>query len=180
MLSKTASPVPGLGRIVQIAYVVNDVEQAASRWITQFGAGPFFLFKDIRFADWKYHGVHVETPLDIAAGQLGDLVVEFIRPLTSCPSVYRDVHPDGGEGLHHFAVLAADMEDATAHLAGAPLVTEAATPNRSRFRYYDTRPTLGVMLEVIEATEDVRGLFKIFEDASRGWDGADPLRSISL
>ena len=170
----------GLGPLVQVAYVTSDPVRSARAWIELFGAGPFFLFENIRFEGWTYHGQVTETPLDICAGQIGDLTVEFIRPRTNGPSVYRDVQP-GGDGLHHFAVLSSDLNGAETLIGQGAAVTEAATPLGSRFRYYDLRPRLGAMLEVIEAGEDVRGLFALFADSARDWDGrTDPIRSMGL
>jgi len=37
-----------------------------------------------------------------------------------------------------------------------------------------------VLVELIEARSDVRAIFDFIAGASRGWDGRDPLRALSL
>lgn len=169
-----------LGPIVQLGYVVTDLPAAIDYWVGMFGAGPFFRFEDITFPEWRYRGEPTITRLDIAAGQLGDLIIELIMPRGDEPSAYRDSFPAGSGGLHHYGILATDPDAAAARLGLPGPVTTAQTGDGTRFAYFDTRPELGVMVEIIESGPDVRELFAMIADAAVDWDGADPVRTFTL
>lgn len=40
-----------LGAIMQVTYVVEDMDQALTHWTTTLGVGPFFLFKSFKLLD---------------------------------------------------------------------------------------------------------------------------------
>ena len=171
---------PGLGPIIQLGYVVTNLPAAIDYWATIFGAGPFFLFEDVTFPEWQYRGKPTPTRLDIAAGQLGNLIIELIVPPTDQPTAYRDSFPAGSGGLHHYGVLTDDLEAAAAQFAPTAPVTTAQTVAGTRFAYFDTRPELGVMTEIIESGPDVRELFAMIANASACWDGVDRVRALTL
>jgi methylmalonyl-CoA/ethylmalonyl-CoA epimerase len=172
--------ISGLGPVAQLGYVVTDLAAAFDLWVDMFGAGPFFLFENVEFPGWSYRGVETPTPLNIAAGQLGSLVIELILPRGEGPSAYRDSFAKGTGGLHHYGVLVDDPDAAARHFAPAAPVTTACTGAGTRFAYFDARPQLGVMVEIIEHGPDVRELFGMIADAAKGWDGTDRLRPLAL
>lgn len=172
--------IAGLGPIFQLGYVVTDLPAAIDLWVDMFGAGPFFLFENVEFPGWSYRGVETPTPLDIAAGQLGSVVIELILPRGDGPSAYRDSFAAGTGGLHHYGVLAHDPDAAARHFAPAPPITTACTGAGTRFAYFDARPQLGVMVEIIEAGPDVRDLFAMIAGAAQDWDGTDRVRPLAL
>ncbi|HEY9545822.1 MAG TPA: hypothetical protein VIR56_07435, partial [Solimonas sp.] len=59
--------------IMQLCWVVPDLEAAIGYWVRESGAGPFFMFDALHFDQSVYRG----TPSDIQAcraaiGQFGD------------------------------------------------------------------------------------------------------------
>ena len=44
------------------------------------------------------------------------------------------------------------------------------------FAYYDTRPLMGCMLEVVSYDDGVIERFAQIAAAAQGWDGRDPIR----
>ena len=44
------------------------------------------------------------------------------------------------------------------------------------FGYFDTRETLGCMLEIVTRLPAVEARFAMIADAARNWDGTDPIR----
>ncbi len=82
-------------------------------------------------------------------------------------------------GFHHMCVWTHDIDADTAYFES--LGYPAATMGRSgsRFAYYDTRPLLGCMLEVVEHSERIEAMFNAVAAASVDWDGTDPIRPIS-
>jgi hypothetical protein len=167
-----------LGPIRQVAYVVPDVEAAASLWIKQFGAGPFFKAAGVRFPGWTYKGKPQDLAIDLVMGQLGQVMIELLRPCTGEPSVYSHAMAEGPV-LHHYGLLVDDLEEAT-KLVGVPPLTTGASMGGTPFSYNDTRSTLGVFVELIEARDDVCAIFDYIAAASDGWNGRDPLRALTL
>jgi len=167
-----------LGPIRQIAYVVPEIETAASLWIEQFGAGPFFKMEEVRFPGWTYLGESQDMPVDLMMGQLQGVMIELIRPHSRVPSVYSHAMTEAPV-LHHYGLLVGNISDAT-RLIGVPPLTTACSMGGTPFSYNDTRGTLGLMVELIEAREDVCAIFDYIADASRGWDGREPVRVLNL
>lgn len=165
------------GTIDQLAYVVPDVDAAVSRWVKLFGAGPFFIMPGIRFPDWKYKGEPQDLPVDIVVGQLGSQQIEFIRPHRDIPSVYRHAMSDVPMP-HHLGLLVDDLELANAMIAECETLVTGRSPSGTPFTYNDTRNTLGMMVELIQRAPDINAIFELVRNASVGWDGRDPLRTL--
>ena len=45
--------------------------------------------------------------------------------------------------------------------------------------YFDTSARNGAMLEVIERTDAIAGLFGLIAQAAKNWDGSNPSRSVT-
>lgn len=164
---------------VQIAYVVDNVEDAAHRMAATLGAGPFFIGDSIALSHCLYRGT--EAPLDHsnACGQYGDLMMELVQQNNDGPSAFRDMYVPGEQVFHHVATFVDDFDaevaryDALGFEAANIATTEAGG---IRFAYIDTRPALGHMVEFYEDTPAIRGFYAMVKDASVGWDGTDPVR----
>ena len=166
----------GIGRIDQVCYVVDEIEPAVEQWVHDFGAGPFFLMAGIRFPEWTYLGEPQDLALDLAVGQLGAMQIEFIRPHSDHPSAYSHAMT-GGPVLHHYGVIVSDLPAATARLGNPRELATARSPAGTPFSYVDCRKDYGMLIELIEGGEDVRGIFALVRQASEGWDGSEPLRA---
>lgn len=162
-------------RVRQLGYVTDDVETAAMEWVRTLGAGPFFVIRGMAFASWTYHGVPQDMTLDIAFGQVGDLMVELIRPNGAWPNVYGEALPDGIRA-HHHGFLVADLDAAAVALGGMP-VTQADLSAETELRYFDCRDRVGLFVELISDSEESRAFFELSAKAAREWDGhTDPVR----
>jgi len=163
-------------QIRQLGYVTDDVEAAAMEWVRALGAGPFFVLKGMGFQSWSYKGALQEMTLDIAFGQVGDLMVELIRPNGPWPNVYGKAMPTGCRA-HHHGYLVPDLDAAAANLGGAELVTQADLSSETELRYFDTRDRLGLFVELITDSQESHGFFELSAQAARNWDGeTDPVR----
>lgn len=168
-----------LGKIMQLGYVVEDIRQAMDFWLEKTGAGPFFVLDNIAFDDWCWQSKPQHLPMDIAFAQLGDLMIELIRPHGREPSVY--AHCQGHTPqLHHYGFLVERIEDAEEQLSVGDALVRARASSGSPFGYYHTRPELGLISELIEKSDEIEGLFGLCREAARGWDGREPVRLISL
>lgn len=166
-------------KIRQLGYVTDDVEKAAMDWVRMLGAGPFFIMKGTAFENWSYCGKPQDMTLDIAFGQVGDLMVELIRPNGAWPNVYGTEMPQGCRA-HHHGYLVSDMDMAAARLGGDP-VTRASLSAKTELRYFDCTDTLGLHVELISDSEESRAFFDMSSDAARDWDGETaPIRPLAV
>ena len=112
----------------------------------------------------------------VALGQAGPVQVELIQPLTS-QCAYRDVVPEGQSGFHHMCVWTHDIEADTAYFEGLGYTAaNRGTTGPAQFAYYDTRPLMGCMLEVVTHNEAIVARFAEIARAAEGWNGEDPIR----
>lgn len=174
------SPASRNKQYMQLCWVVPDLEAAIDRWVTQAGAGPFFVFEDVHFENGVYRG----TPSDVAPhraaiGQHGDMQIELICPTENVAGIWSDVVPHGGFGFHHTGLYCEDYEAEKAALlgTGAALAFEGLMMG-AKTCYIDTVGTLGFMTELITANPVAAQVFGMFRDAAQGWDGSDPIRRL--
>ena len=163
--------------VFQNAWVVDDVEAAAMKWVREMGVGPFFV-TEYRgaFDDVTYRGEPGQLEMIVALAQAGHVQIELIQPLVP-RCAYRDSVPQGEMGFHHMCVWSHDMAADAEYFErlGYPAANSASVSG-TRFAYYDTRPLMGCMLEVLAYRPEIEARFKMIADAADGWDGADPLR----
>jgi hypothetical protein len=104
--------------------------------------------------------------------------IELIEPREG-PSAYRDMVPAGSPPtFHHFCAWTEDF-DADQRLLEAEGF-EAVNVGFSgpvTFGYFDTRASLGCMLELVTRLPAVEGRFQMMADAAATWDGSDPIRA---
>jgi len=164
--------------VFQNAWVVDDVEAACMKWVNEMGVGPFFVteYAD-QFSDMTYRGEPAQLSMLVAIAQAGPVQIELIQPTVE-RCAYRDSVPAGAMGFHHMCVWTHDIQADTAHFAG--LGYEAANLGRVgdiEFAYYDTRPLMGCMLEVVTQSPGIVERFAAIAAAARDWDGREPIRS---
>lgn len=163
-------------RIVQMAFVVNDLEAAAARFSRTMGIGPFLLNPHIRLTDPQHRGVPVRTDFSLALAQAGDVQVELVEQHDDTPSVYRDIYPPGAEGFHHVAIIVPDVAAEVARL-GALGFAQASSGRfgDADFAYVDTAPALGHMVEVLPDNDTIRRFFARIRREAEAWDGTGPV-----
>lgn len=62
------------GEIRQIAFVVKEIDLAMKYWSDALGIGPFFIKRNISFADYIYRGKPASSPrVSIALANSGNL-----------------------------------------------------------------------------------------------------------
>lgn len=173
-----------LGRpVVQLCWVVDDIEGAVARWVEATGAGPFFLAPHIGFDELTHRGRPARLDQSSAIGQWGDVQVELFYQHCDNPSGAREMYAPGETGPQHLTWFADDLDAETARLAGLGFdtVMTCRLPSMGgmRIAWFDTRPLLGVMAEVYEESDLMRRLYGKVARAADGWDGRDPLRPLT-
>lgn len=171
-----AKPFPNR-RFMQNSWVVNDIQQAMNFWIESAGVGPFFLVQGATIEHQLYRGQPTRVEAEFALAQAGDMQIELVRQLNDAPSAYRDTLPRGQEGFHHMALYCTDYDaDLAAYTSAGASIAFSGSFDGKRFCYLDTSPTLGCMIELIEASTAQDAFFSRIRAAARDWDGSDPIR----
>lgn len=167
--------------VVQIAYFVPDAEQAALELARSAGAGPFFFARNIELAWGERRGSPCNFVHSSAYGQCGGVMFEFVQQEDDGPSPFRDIYPSGGQGIHHVATMVDSLEATISHYEslGFGLAARACTRTGTEFAFVDTVDHLGHMVEIYEKSPVLTGFYQMVEAASVGWDGSEPVRSLS-
>lgn len=157
--------------IFQNAWVVDDVEAACHRWVQELGFGPFFVseYRGV-FDEVTYHGEVADLEMIVALAQAGPVQIELIQPLTD-RCAYRDSVPNG-TGFHHMCVWSDDFAQDHAYFLGQGYA--AANTGRIgdvQFAYYDTRPLMGCMMEIVTRNPATEARFAEIAAAAAKWDG---------
>lgn len=169
-----------LGQIVQIAYVVTDMDKALDDWLKKKITGPFHLIESLEFEDPRYLGASAEVDIDVALSFSGNMCVELIKQKSDAPSVYKELSDNGG-GFHHWGISTVNFEKDVEYYQeqGYGLAFAASIANLTRLAYMDTSAEMGGMIELLELTPGLEENFKFFEDAAKDWDGSDPIRKMN-
>ena len=141
-----------IGGIIQMAYVVPDIEAAMTQWTADLHVGPWFLLDRFTGDDPVYRGQPCQAGVALAMGYAGHLQIELIQPTDEHPSVYKEHIDAKGYGFHHFGLASDDYAaDKTRYLAaGYDVAFEAGVPTGGKVCYFDTCGALPGYLEVIE------------------------------
>ena len=168
--------IPPPVRIVQMAYLVPDLDEACARFNRLYGWGPFIGGSEGVLADHVYRG-QPAAPIRIRGvfAQSGDLNVEIIQVLSDAPSAFHDMLRDDGQPVpHHCAAVAEDYEAVRDRFVaeGFPVASEFAFAGH-RICYADTRPLLGHMTEVYPNLPLIRAMYAEARDGAAARPG-DP------
>jgi len=180
-MSKLLSFGQPLGGIMQVAYVVEDIEKAMHYWTSKLGVGPFFLFENFALDDYRYRGKSSELDITLALGFSGSMCFELIVQNCDNPSVYSDVVDKKGYGFHHWAISTSNFDDDLEEYIASgneEALYGLVTPVNGRAAYVDTYDQLGGMIELIEINPAVEGFFSALKEPSINWDGKDPVRTL--
>lgn len=167
--------------VFQNAWVVDDIDAAMKKWVDELGVGPFFVAEHgALFTDVRYRGQPGELSMTVALAQAGPLQIELIQPTTEQPCAYRDSVAPGATGFHHMCVWTHDIQADTAYFEqlGYP-AANIGKAGFAWFAYYDTRPLLGCMLEVVEYKPEIEAMFGRIARAGADWDGKRPVRTMA-
>ncbi|HEX4476271.1 MAG TPA: VOC family protein [Polyangiaceae bacterium] len=170
-------PLP-TGAVVQMAYVVDDIESAMAHWTRALGVGPFFHLPHFPLLDVRYRGEPSDLDIDVALTFNGPMCIELIRQNDGAPSIFREVIDTRGYGFHHWAVATStfDVDLARYRARGNDVVSSGTVAIGARVAYLGTQDALGSMLEIIEVTPAVDEFFGMVREAAQSWDGSAPVR----
>lgn len=161
--------------VVQIAWAVSDLDEAATRWARNFGAGPFFANRHFSFAASE---MDVELELSIAIGRWANVEIELIQQHCDTPSWLFETGPDGSPKMAHIAWYADDLLAEVDRLGklGFGLVHLGSDEGGATMAWVDTRPIIGAVSEIYRDDPERRARKRAIEAAAETWDGTRPIR----
>lgn len=172
------TPTPLFGPVMQLGYVVPDLERAMRHW-ADLGIGPFFVLSHVKFAETQYRGRPTDFDMSVGIAQWGDMQVELIQQFNDAPSIYRDFPHRATGGLQHVGVMTDSVDDdlARMRLLGIEPVQSGSTANGIKFAYVSTDLYPGAMIELIQHGP-IDDFFRLVREAAQGWDGREPVRRL--
>lgn len=157
--------------VVQLAYVVHDVDAAMRDYSRHLGVGPWFVRGPFTPPAGRLRGEPNEPCLTLARGFTGHTMIELIAQHDDGPSVYHETPGPRHYGFHHWAVMSRNFEADIARYAeaGFPSAYSDQLPSGSRVVYVDATAALGGMIEVIEHTDAQERLYTEMYHAAIAW-----------
>ena len=168
-----------LGPVMQLAWLPQNFDAAIQHWTQVMGVGPFFLMENIALEDMRYLGQPTDAVFSLALAYWGDTQIELIRPENDAPSIYTGEYAVR-DRLHHTCLLVDDIADAYAACArhGAKVLVEGKVGESGHVIYTDPGRGPGSVVEMLQPQPGTAELFDMIKQASRSWDGTDPLRKL--
>lgn len=162
------------GEIVQLGYVVSDLDAAVDHWANILGVGPFFVASKVPYAEVQYRGQPCDAEIAVALASHRGMQIEIIQQIAGGASIFTDFITKTGGGLHHVCAFCDDLDGELAAWSARGVevemggVTTAGIP----FAYLDTDPDQqGRVLELVQPTQGLLRFFEKIESAGASWDG---------
>lgn len=178
MLMNYGQPMNG---VVQFAYTTDDIEESIRRYVEVWGIGPWYLAGPFSPEQAKYRGRSSSLSISLATAFSGHIMLELIQQHDDGPSVYQETIERVGFGFHHIGVITDRYDEEVARYG--ELGYELAffdVLQGGRIAYFDTTRDMPGMTELIELTPAAEFRQTRVQRASLGWDGAEPIRRVSL
>jgi methylmalonyl-CoA/ethylmalonyl-CoA epimerase len=141
----------------QVAWVVKDIAAAEKFFVETMGIGRFMHMENLAAKDTEgtYRGKPGNWVCHLYLAYAGDTQIELIQPVSG-ESMYQDSLDRHGDAVQHVAYLLDDTayDTAAAHMesSGYPEIQSFRLPI-ARVGYFDTRPAVGVVTEIIGGNE---------------------------
>jgi hypothetical protein len=167
-----------LGEIRQLGYVVDDIEAAMEHWSKVMGVGPWFYNPRVPIENYTYEGKPYDVHNSVALANSGFVQVELIQTRNEAPSMYRDFMRAGHRGLQHVAYWTQDFDRDLARMEAADFRVKmgGTVGANGRFVYFDREHHPGTVIELSEVVGPKGRMFDLIREASKNWDGSDPVR----
>ncbi len=167
------------GDLLQIGYLVTDIERAMAHFVNALGIGPWFYIEHLAVPDFTYMGRPSAVDLSLALANSGAMQIELIQQRNEACSMYRDFLENGAAGVQHLGYgtydFAATLGNALAR--GYRVGQQGTGGSRGPFAYLDTEEVPGTVVEVMDLAHGRAELFAGIAAAARGWDGRKPVRT---
>lgn len=142
----------------QVAWVVKDIAATEKFFVGTMGVSRFMHMENLAAKDTEgtYLGKPGNWVCHLYLTYAGDTQIELIQPVSG-ESMCQESLDRHGDAVQHVAYFLDDAayDDAAAHMesSGYPLIQSFRLPI-ARIGYFDTRPAIGVVTEIIGANEN--------------------------
>jgi Glyoxalase/Bleomycin resistance protein/Dioxygenase superfamily len=166
--------------IHHIGYVVEDLRRDVPRFAGAMGAGPFFAFEHIVFDEVTYRGEPAVYDHSSAFGQWGPIMVELTQVYDAQPVGLANAFVQPGAGVGHVGLLVDSLADEVARLQTAGLMPfHTGRGGPVSVVWLDGGERFGHPVEVLQRQDELERFYAMIRDASRDWDGSEPLRILT-
>ena len=138
--------------LFQLAYVADDLRQAAEWLQRHLGASEFDFPERLSLPDVVVDGVPSRWVVDQGFAQLGEVQIELIKPVDGAVDMYREVLVAGAPAsFHHVGIRVDTWEEAEVAREeyGLPWQTLGRRPGICDFGYLDARHIVGHYVEFL-------------------------------
>lgn len=145
-------------KFCQIAWVVRDIASAEKFFVETMGIKRFLRMEGLAAKDTQgtYRGKPGDWVCHLYIAYAGEIQIELIQHVSGT-SMFEESIRQHGDAVQHVAYWLDDSEydAAAAHLesSGYPLIQGFRLPI-ARVGYFDTRPAIGVVTELVGANEE--------------------------
>ncbi|WCT74521.1 VOC family protein [Sphingomonas naphthae] len=162
-------------KLIQLCFVVEDLEAAMADHSRIFGAGPWFLYKEppAHLDRTLYRGRPTPMGTRVALGYAGDMMYELACPRPEMPSIFREVVDRQGYGLHHlgFGVRDFDAVAETLRSDGLESLHYGVTPRGARCVMVRREGAPHAIEEYIELLPASDAFYAFMRTCAAEWDG---------
>lgn len=179
----TAQLASKFGRLLQVAYVVENLDQAMRARHQQMGVGPFAVMRNVSpLSGARYRGQLIEVlPVDLAFAYMGDLQLELIQQLDDKPSIYKEMLDRGNPGLHHYCFASDDYAGAYAQALASGFEPIVQVGNEQQGMLYCQSTIIdGLILELIAWDDNSKPYFDGTRQFLAGVDQSQLIHPIAL
>lgn len=178
---EVVGPDTRLSAIVQMGYVVPDLDAALAHWTGALGVGPFLVTPRIDYAELHYRGQPIRVENAVALASWRGMQIEIIQQVSGDPSMFTDFIARRGGGLHHVCMLSNDLQADLAQwaAAGTGVLMGGRTAAGIPFAYLDCDPEdTGRVIEIVQPTPGLTRFFQRLDSLAASWDGTDAIRRL--
>ncbi len=157
--------IPDLGTVVQVAYAVENLEDATKSWSELVDIGPFFLKDHIPLKNVRVNGASSTFDHSSAYAQWGPVMLELICEHSEKLVKRSKQSEEPLLSVHHHAVFVDDFKKASTKLTemGFDEILYAETSSGFPFAMYDTRKIFGHFVEIYEPNKELTGFYRMVE-----------------
>ena len=171
----------GFGRVVQVAYLVEDIDEAMRHWLAQAGLGPWTCYRNIELES-VFEGEALTLHIHEALAYMGELQIQLVQSLDDPgeKTPYRRCLRERSFGVHHLAFFSHDMDAdlERARKQGFARICEMRDSVGNRYAYCGSRALPDVWIELLGVYPELTQIFEEGIAAAAAWDGRDPITSI--
>lgn len=166
-------------KLIEVAFVVEDLSVAIAHWTRTFRVGPFFAGV-FEVPDQRYRGRPAPGRTKVAFSFTNGALIELIEPLSGPNCVFAEALARSGPGFHHMLFETSDHDAEVAHYQALGFhVVQSGTFAGSQFSIVDTRDSNGGYIEIMPFGEGLQNLYAQMRAANESWDGySDPERAL--